>query len=53
MCYTEPKILKTDDAVSVVQQQSWTTDMGKVADIYLDAQSPRQSCTFNAYEADE
>ncbi len=52
MRYSEPKIVKTDEAMSAIQQQSWTSGM-KTADIYLDAQAPRQACTFNAYEADE
>jgi hypothetical protein len=53
MCYTEPKILKTDDAMSVVQQQTWTSGIVKIADIYLDSMNPARACTANAYEADE
>jgi hypothetical protein len=51
--YNKPTILRTDDAIRAVQQQTWTSNMGKVTDAFLDAQTPRQACTVNAYEADE
>jgi hypothetical protein len=51
--YTKPTILRTDDAIGAVQQQTWTSGMGKVAFVFLDAQTPRQACTASAYEADE
>jgi hypothetical protein len=54
MRYTEPKILTTAGAISLIQQMTWTRHSDKCCDIFLDSASPLPApCTLNAYEADE
>ena len=50
MRYSKPQILRTDDAVVAIQQQS-STNPNKPDGAYAD-QVPK-ICTFLAYEADE
>lgn len=53
MHYTQPKILKTEDAVCAIQSVG-LADSSKPDGFFLDmAVSPARNTTQNAYEADE
>jgi hypothetical protein len=54
MRYTEPKILKTGEAISAIQQITWTWNIGKSCGLFLDSTYLLPAfCTLFAYEADE
>jgi hypothetical protein len=52
MKYTEPKILRIEDAIAVIQQVS-SNASSKPSGAFSDSHNPPVSCTINAYEADE
>jgi hypothetical protein len=53
MHYTQPKILRTYDAVVAIQSVG-SSDANKPLDQYLDtAVDPARNTTIGAYEADE